>query len=87
MGKKKKDRKLRRHKLKKLEERSDRRTAEFLVRSIEGIETALGDLIPDLQTFEHYCEIQQVSFCLRLIGEMKKKYEKQAEGASWRDSD
>ena len=82
----KKERK-RRKKLAKLEERSDRRTADFVVRRLEEIQTELGDLIPDLQTFEHWCEIAQMTFVLRLLKEIRKKYRKIADGHSWEEAD
>ena len=86
MSKKDKKRKLRRErKLSKVEERSDRRSAEFLARRLDEIQTDVSDLIPDLQVFEHYFEISMVSLILRLIGDMKKKYERRSEGRSWDD--
>jgi hypothetical protein len=86
MSKKDKTRKRHRKKLRKLEERSDRRTAEFLVARLDELQTDLGDLIPDLQAYDHYCEIMQVSFCLRLLAELRKKYQKHADGHPWDDS-
>ena len=77
--------KIPRKKLRKLEERSDRRTADFVARRLESIEEELGDVIPDLQTFNHYCQIGQVSYCLRLLKEMQKKYRKYADGHTWDD--
>jgi hypothetical protein len=82
----KKERK-RRKKLAKLEERSDRRTADFVVRRLDEIQTELGDLIPDLQAFEHWCEIAQMTYILRLLKDMRKKYRKISEGHSWEEQD
>ena len=81
----KKERK-RRKNIAKLQERSDRRTAEFLVRRIEELQTEMGDLIPDLQTFEHWCEISYMTLCIRLLGEMRKKYRKVADGQTWEET-
>lgn len=83
MSKKHKKKLRRERKLRKVEERSDRRSAEFLVRRLDGIQADVSDLIPDLQVFEHYFEISMVSLILRLIGDMKKKYERRSEGHSW----
>ena len=74
-------------KLRKLQERSDRRTAEFVVRRIDSIQQDLGDLIPDLQTFDHYCQIAQVSYCLRILLDMRKRYRRYAEGHTWENQD
>jgi hypothetical protein len=82
----KKERK-RRKKIKKIEERSDRRTAEFVMRRIEEIQTELGDLVPDLQTFEHWCEIAQLTFVIRLLKEIRKKYRKIADGQTWQEEE
>ena len=78
----KKDKK-RRRKVAKFQERSDRRTADFLVRRLEEIQTELGDLIPDLQTFDHWSEIAQLTYCIRILVEMRKKYRKVSEGHAW----
>ena len=82
----KKERK-RRRKIRKIQERSDRRTAEFLMRRLEEVQTELGDLIPDLQTFEHWCEIAQISFINRLLKSIRKKYRKISDGHSWEEED
>jgi hypothetical protein len=82
----KKERK-RRKKIAKIEERSDRRTADFVMRRIDEIQTELADLIPDLQTFEHWCEISQMSYIIRLLKDMRKKYRKISDGHTWEESD
>lgn len=71
--------------LKKVEERSDRRTADFVVRRLDGIETDLGDLIPDLQTFNDFVEISQMTWCIRFLRDIRKKYQKRADGSMWED--
>jgi hypothetical protein len=79
--------KKRRRKIAKFQERSDRRTADFLVRRIEEIQTELGDLIPDLQTFDHWTEIAQTTYCIRMLEEIRKKYRKVADGHVWKEDD
>jgi hypothetical protein len=82
----KKDKK-RRKKIAKLQERSDRRTADFVVRRIEEIQTEFADLIPDLQTFDHWAEIAHVTYCIRFLDEIRKKYRKVADGCTWKEDD
>ena len=77
----------RRRKLAKLQERSDRRSAEFVLRRLDELQAELGDLIPDFQAFEHWCEIAQMSYVLRLLKEMRKKYRKIADGHTWQEED
>jgi hypothetical protein len=77
----------RRKKLRKLEERSDRRTADFLARRLEVLEEDLGELIPDLQSLSHYGPIGSVSHCLRTVADLKKRYRKFAVGHPWQDDD
>jgi hypothetical protein len=86
MGKKDKTKKHSRKKLRKWEKQSDKRTAEFLVRRLDEIQTDLGDLIPDLQAYDHYCEVMYVSLCVRLLMELRKKYQKHADGHPWEDA-
>jgi hypothetical protein len=82
----KKERK-RRRKIRKIEERSDRRTAEFLMHRLEEVQTEVGDLIPDLQTFEHWCEIAQLTFVIRMLKDMRKKYRKIVDGQAWQEEE
>ena len=81
----KKDRHRHRKQLRKWEKRSDARTAAFLARRLDEIRSDLADLIPDLQTFEHYLEITQLVWCVRTLAELHKKYQKKADGFSWED--
>jgi hypothetical protein len=76
MGKKHKERK----KLRKLEERSDRRSAEFLTTRFESLEDELADLIPDLRMFGHYTQIFELTLCLRILTGLKKRYQKMSDG-------
>lgn len=76
MGKKTKTKR----KIRKLEERSDRRSAEFLAARFEAIEDELADLMPDLRVFSHYSQIIELTWCLRLLTSLKKRYRKMSEG-------
>ena len=67
------------------EHKSDRRTAEFVVRKIGDVQEHLSDLIPDLRTFEHYSEIEDLGWCLMLLQRLKKKYRKYVEHGTWED--
>ena len=67
------------------EHRSDKRTAEFVVRRLEELQEQLSDLIPELRTFEHYSEIEDIGWCLMLLQRLKKKYRKFAENGVWED--
>ena len=79
--------KMSKKKLKKFEKRSDKRTADYVVRQLEDISSQLNDLIPDMQTFSKYCDISVTAFCLQLLDGMKKRYEKISEGNTWKDED
>lgn len=83
MGKKTK----KREKIRKLQERSDRRSAEFLVSRFETLEDELADLLPDLRMFSHYTQILELSVILRLVKGLKKKYRKMSDGCSWQDDE
>jgi hypothetical protein len=85
--KRKKLEKLRKEELKSCEHRSDKRTAEFVVRRLGGIQEELSDLIPDLRTFEHYDEIENLSWSLRLLQRIKDKYQGFADRGVWEDTD
>jgi len=65
------------------EHKSDRRTAEFLVRQLNDLQERLCDLISDMRTFEHYSEIEDVGWCLMLMQRLKKKYRAFAEDGVW----
>ena len=68
------------------ERRSDRRTAEYLARRFDELQEELADLIPDLRTFEHYSEIEDLSWCLMLMQRLKRKYKGFADDGVWSDS-
>ena len=54
------------------EHKSDKRTAEFVVRRLDELQEQICDLIPDLRIFEHYSEIEDVGWCLMLLQRLKK---------------
>jgi hypothetical protein len=85
--KRKKLEKLRKEELRSCEHRSDKRTAEFVVRRLGGIQEDLSDLIPDLRTFEHYDEIESVGWSLQSLQRIKHKYQRFAEKGVWEDND
>ena len=64
---------------------SDRRTAQFLARRIAEVQEQLADLLPDLKAMEHYWELEDVTFCMYRLQEIKKKYLKLADEGVWED--
>ena len=82
---KKKPSKLRKAKLTSCEHRSDKRTAEFVVRRLEEIQEDLSDLFADLKTFEHYSEIEDIGWALRLLQQIKRRYSRFAECGLWEE--
>jgi hypothetical protein len=81
--KKQKQKKAERKRLAGCEHRSDKRTAEFLVRQIGAVQEDLGDLVAEFKAFGHYSEIQYAALCVRLMETLKKKYERFAESGVW----
>jgi hypothetical protein len=67
------------------EDKSDKRTAEFVVRRIGEAQERLADLIAEMRTFEHYSEIEDLGFCLRILQRLKKQYRDFAERGVWED--
>jgi len=84
MGKKHK--KLRRKKwIEKCEQRSDKRTAEYVVRQITDVQEQLNDLVPELRMFEHYGETITLGFCVSCLQRLKKKYQNFVDNGMWED--
>lgn len=83
MSKKNKKRKKHKKWLASCEHKSDKRTAEFVVRQLDELQEQVCDLIPDLRTFEHYSEIEDIGWCLMLLQRLKKKYREFAENGVW----
>ena len=69
--------------LKSCEHRSEKRTADFLARQLGEVQEQLCDLIADMRTFEHYSEIEDAGWCLRLMQRLKRKYRKFADDGVW----
>jgi len=65
------------------EHRSDKRTAEFLAGRLADLQEQLCDLIPDMRVFEHYGEIEDCGWCLRVLQRQKEKYRSFAENGVW----
>jgi hypothetical protein len=86
MSKKDKEAKKHRKRLAGCEHRSDKRTAEFLARQLDELQDRLCDLISDMRTFEHYSEIEDAGWCLRLMQRLKHKYRKFADDGVWPDA-
>jgi hypothetical protein len=82
---KRKPSKLRRSKLTSCEHRSDKRTAEFVVRRLTEIQEDLSDLLPDLRTFEHYSEMEDIGWALRVLQQIKRKYSQFADVGRWEE--
>lgn len=91
MGKKnkydKKRQRMKRRKkwLRSCEHKSDRRTAQFIARQLGEVQEQLCDLLADLRTFEHYSEIENASWCLRLLQGMKTRYHNFADNGVWEE--
>jgi hypothetical protein len=82
----KKEKKKERKRLASCEHKSDRRTAEFVARQLDVVQEQLCDLIADMRTFEHYSEIEDASWCLRMLQQLKKKYRNFADDGVWPES-
>lgn len=83
MGKKEKQ--LRRER--KFDEQSDARTADFIMRRLDGIESDLSDLVPDVQTLRRYDDMTTLAHLLCNVKRLRKHYKKLADGFSWREED
>jgi hypothetical protein len=86
MKKKRTKSRSRRRRLTSCEHRSDVRTAEFIVRRIDEIQDETADLLPDIRTFDHYSEMEDVGWVLRMLQRIKRKYERFATNGAWEDS-
>ena len=83
MSKKKRKRK---KAIESCEHRCDRRTADFVARQIDDVQETLCDLIVDMRTFEHYSEIEDTGWCLRIMQRLKRKYRAFADEGAWPES-
>lgn len=87
MSKRDKEAKRQRKWVKRCEDQSDKRTAAFVARQLDELQESLFDLIGDLRTFEHYSEIEDVGWCLRLMQRLKRKYQRFADNGVWSETD
>ena len=78
-----KQKKRQRKRLASCERKSDRRTAEFVVRRIGEIQDELSDLLLEFRAFEHFDELDQATYCLRMLQTVKKKYITFADSGVW----
>lgn len=53
-------------------ERSDTRTASFVVRRLSEIVTDIGDLLPDMQCLDRYREVEKTSKAIRELKDVRK---------------
>lgn len=81
----KKEKKLRREG--RFDDLSDARTAEYVARRFESIETDLADMLPDLQSLGRYDDLTTVGVCLQIVKRLKKRYRKRADGFVWQDDE
>jgi hypothetical protein len=65
------------------QQKSERRTAAFLARRLGDAQDHLYDLLPDLRTFDHYEEMDDLTFCMRFLQKLKSKYRKFADDGVW----
>ena len=72
-----------REKVESCEHKSERRTAAFISRRLDGVQDQLFDLMADMRTFEHYSEIEDVGWCLMLMQRLKRKYRGFADDGVW----
>jgi hypothetical protein len=80
---KKKRQKLKRRRPITVEQRSDRRTAEFVAKRLEMIIEDLSDLFAEFKSFDHYVEIRDLGWVLRELAEIKDKYESFCDSGVW----
>jgi hypothetical protein len=65
------------------EHRSDRRTAEFIVRRVNEVQEEISDLILEFRGFDHFVEVEYAALCVRMLGIVKKKYVEFADDGVW----
>ena len=90
MSKKHKEKKHKRKKEKsktrpRLELKSDKRTAEFLVRRLDEIQDELADLLPDFRSMNRFHEVFYLGWLLSGIQSLTKKCRKFADNGLWEE--
>ena len=83
MSKKEKEAKRERKRFASCEHRSDKRSAEFVVRQIRGLQDDLADLLAEFRAFGHFSEMEDITLCLLLLDRGRKKYAAFAENGAW----
>jgi hypothetical protein len=79
----KKEAKRERKRLESCEHHSDKRTAQFVVRQIRCVQDDLADLLAEFRTFEHFSEMEDLTWCLMVLERARKKYASFAENGVW----
>jgi hypothetical protein len=79
----KKDTKRERKRLASCEHRSDKRTAEFVVRQIRCVQDDLADLLAEFRTFDHFSEMEDLTWCLMMLEKARKKYASFVQDGVW----
>ena len=83
MSKDEKKAKKQRRWLRSCEHSSDKRTADFVARQLDELQEQLCDLIAEMRIFEHYSEIEDAGWCLRIMQRLKSKYREFADSGVW----
>ena len=71
----------------KWDERSDKRSAEYILRRMDTIKEDLGDLIAEFKAFDQYDHVLLGAHCIRIMDGMRQKYRKIADGQPWQEAD
>jgi hypothetical protein len=71
----------------KMQERCDRRSAEFVVRNLDVIEEQINDLVAEMQVFRRYGDLASLAYVLGTVKALRRKYEKFADGLKWEEDD
>ena len=72
-----------RKRIEELERQSDKRTAAFVVRSLDEAREQLADLIPDINTFDHFAEADDLSWIVRRLEAVRDKYQAFVDTGEW----
>jgi hypothetical protein len=64
---------------------SDKRTAQFVARRLGDVQEQLSDLLPDLRSLEHYYDLEELTYCMWKLQNVKAKYRRFAEQGTWED--
>lgn len=67
------------------ERRSAKRSSEFVAKQLEEMRDQLCDLLNEFRVFDHYSEIEDASWCLRVFDKLRKKYRTFVGRGVWED--